>query len=370
MAQTRSAGHLRDDAAALRARLPAEVVEPDRRAWLDVQLIALETQAAALAGEELPYLDHVTRCFDHTPAWIPDERFDEAAAQIDELLPGDGPLEHRLAAWDSGLEVPVDRLPGVLEWVAARFRAVAAERFGLPDGEDLRLSLVRGQAWSAYNWFDGGRRSRIDVNTDLPLQAPRLPGLVAHEAYPGHHLEHSTKEAELVDRHGRLESSILLINTPECLISEGLADLGERFVAPAGERADLLVELFERAGLGMEGDVTATREIAERAAAIDAPRSMLASIGGNVALLRHVEGRSHEEAVSYLRDVGRVSHARAEKRLEFIEHPLWRTYVFVYAEGETLLERWVDSVPVEEREARFGRLLSEQLTPADVRALG
>ena len=39
------------------------------------------------------------------------------------------------------------------------------------------------------------------------------------------------------------------------------------------------------------------------------------------------------------------SQARAEKRLEFIEHPLWRTYIFVYAEGEALLERWVDAVP-------------------------
>ena len=28
----------------------------------------------------------------------------------------------------------------------------------------------------------------------------------------------------------------------------------------------------------------------------------------------------------------------AAKRLEFIEHPLWRTYIFVYAEGEALLE--------------------------------
>src|SRR3954447_13426764 len=111
IAQHRSPGALRDDAAALRARLSAEVSEPDRRAWFDVQLIALETQAAALAGQELPYLDHVTRCFDHTPAWIPDERFDDAADQLDELLPGDRPLADRLAAWDARLEVPVDRLP-------------------------------------------------------------------------------------------------------------------------------------------------------------------------------------------------------------------------------------------------------------------
>jgi hypothetical protein len=367
MEQHRSPELLRDDAAALRARLPSEVAEPDRRAWLDVQLIALETQAAALAGEALPYLDHVSRCFDHTPAWIPDERFEAAAARIDELLPGDGALEDRLATWDAGLEVPIDRLPTVLDWLVGRLRGAAAVLFGLPDGEDLRLALVRDQPWSAYNWFDGGRRSRIDVNTDLPARASSLPGTLAHEAYPGHHLEHATKESELVDRRGRLESSILLINTPECLISEGLADLGERFVAPATERADLLVELFERAGLA-SGSPAETRATAERAAGIETHRATLGTIGGNAALLRHVEGRSHDDVTAYIRDVGRVSQARAEKRLEFIEHPLWRTYVFVYAEGEALLERWVDTVSEAERAARFGRLLREQLTPAAVRS--
>ena len=58
----------------------------------------------------------------------------------------------------------------------------------------------------------------------------------------------------------------------------------------------------------------------------------------------------------------------AAKRLEFIEHPLWRTYVFVYAEGEALLRRWVDAVPPEARTARFGRLLREQVTPASILA--
>ena len=56
--------------------------------------------------------------------------------------------------------------------------------------------------------------------------------------------------------------------------------------------------------------------------------------------------------------------------LEFIEHPLWRTYVFVYAEGEALLRRWLEAVAEPERAARFGRLLHEQLTPAAVTVPG
>ena len=364
--QLRSPARLRDDAVALRDRLAGEVAEPDRRAWLDAQVVALETHAAALAGVTLPFLDHVTRCFAFAPPRRPDSEFHAAAAALDALLPGDAPLGERLVAWDARFEIPVDRLPVVLSWLVGRFRERAAWLFGLPEGEDLRVSLVTNQPWSGYNWFDGGRRSRVDINTDLPVRAANLVSTVAHETYPGHHLEHAWKEADLVERAGRLESSVLLINTPECLISEGLANLGRRFAVSAGEHADLLIELYARAGLAISADPVAARETADRTLAMAPHRETLAAIRGNAAILRHADGRSHDEVLDYLEEVGRYAPVVAAKRLEFIEHPLWRTYVFVYAEGEALLGRWVGVVPEDEQAARFGRLLHEQLTPAAV----
>ena len=104
--------------------------------------------------------------------------------------------------------------------------------------------------------------------------------------------------------------------------------------------------------------------------ALHGPRETLSAIRGNAAILRHADGRSHDEVLAYLCDVGRYTPALAAKRLEFIEHPLWRTYVFVYAEGEALLRRWLEAVPEAERPARFGRLLHEQLTPAAVTVPG
>ncbi len=368
MAQLRAPGRLRDDAVALRERAATEVPEPDRRAWLDAQLIALETQAAVLAGEPVPYPDLVTRCMGFAPTRRDDVAFVAARATLDTLVAGDAPLSERLDAWDRGLEIAIDRLPDVIDWLVVRFRSRAADAFGLPDGEDLRVSLVTGRPWSGYNWFDGGRRSRVHINTDLPARAPNLIHTVAHETYPGHHLEHAWKETDLVDGRGRLEASILLINTPECPISEGLAEVGVDFAVPRAGYVDLLVELFERAGLPLAGDPARALEIAERSVAIAAARRGLAGVRGNAAFLRHVDGRSTDEVIAYLRDVGGLSAASAAKSLEFIDHPLWRTYVFVYAEGEALLRGWVDAVPPEERVARFGRLLREQVTPASILA--
>ena len=363
MEQPRHPSRLRDDALELAERVAHEVAEPDRRAWLLAQLRALEAHALGLAGEPLPYEALVERCMGFAPPRYDDATFTDALATLDAQLPGVGSVHERLGAWDDELEVPVERVPALVDWLVDRFRDIAARHFGLPEGEELRVSLVSGQPWSGYNWFDGGRRSRVDLNTDLPIRVPDLLHTVAHETYPGHHLEHAWKEADLVDGLGRLEASLLLINTPECPVSEGLADLGVAFAAPIESRADLLVEAFGRAGLPFAGDPSRSRAVAERAVTMAGPRRTLAAIRGNAALRRHADGAAHEAVLDYLVTVGGYAPDTAAKRLEFIEHPLWRTYVFVYAEGEALLRRWVEAVPETERLARFGRLLHEQVTP-------
>ena len=138
--------------------------------------------------------------------------------------------------------------------------------------------------------------------------------------------------------------------------------------APPDAEIELLVELYGRAGLEIAADPAAARDAAERSVAMRPPRRRLAETRVNAALMRHADGASHEAVLAYLQDVGRFAPAVAAKRLEFIEHPLWRTYVFVYHEGEGLLRRWLDAAAPADRPARFGRLLREQLTPGAIAA--
>lgn len=368
MEQLRLPARLADDAAALRARLGAEVAEEDRRGWLDAQLVALETQARALGGDRLPYVEHLARCFAWTPERRPDARFEGAARALDDRLPGAGSLPERLAAIDAAWTVPVERLPALVDRLVARYRERAAAHWAVPDGSDLRVSLVRDQPWSGYNWYDGGYRSRVDLNVDLPVRLPALARTIAHETYPGHHLEHARKEAVLVEALGRLEATVLSINTPECLVSEGLANLGFDLVVPPDARAALYAELAEAAGVPVAADHGRLQEAAERVAAVAELRAVLDETRLNAALLLHADGRPRDEVHAYLVEVGRFTPEVAAKRLEFLEHPLWRTYVFVYAEGEALLRRWLEVAPADVRPARFGRLLSEQLTPPAIAA--
>jgi len=341
----RPPARLVEDAGDLLDRLPADVTETDRSDWLEVQLVALRTHAEALAGRDLPYLDLVNRCFAWTPQRRDDALFETAAGELDRLLPGPGSLADRLAAWDTRFVVDIDHLGPVIGWLIERFRRRAGNLFGLPSGEDLRVELVSNRPWSGYDWYHGGLASRVDINTDLPTSAMDLVGVIAHETYPGHHLEHAWKETELVLERRRLETSVLTINTPECLISEGLAALGRRFAVSTRDLPDMLVDLYERADLAIAADPAAARDAAERSVAIAALRRTLSESRVNAALMRHADGAGHDEVLAYLQRVGRYAADQAAKRLEFIEHPLWRTYVFVYHEGEALLRVWLEAVP-------------------------
>lgn len=363
MEQLRPTARLADEAAGLRARLASEVEAPDRRDWLDRQLVAIETLARVRSGEQICYLEQVTRCFAHTPSPTPEAELDQVAADLDALLPGPGSLADRLAAEDRRWAIRADRLPSVVETVVERHRRRACELFEVPPSEALQLSFTRGQPWSAYTWYEGGSRSRVDVNTDRPIELPRLLDMLSHETFPGHHLEHVGKERALIEEARRLEASVLLINTPECLISEGLAEAGRAFAVPDDELARVLAELAPAAGLDLTDDPAELMAAAERVAAVTPLRRRLDAVQVNAALLLHEQRWPRERVAGYLVDAGRLTEEIAEQRLAFIEHPMWRLYVHAYPEGEALVRRWLEVVPEPARPARFARLLHEQLTP-------
>jgi hypothetical protein len=208
----------------------------------------------------------------------------------------------------------------------------------------------------------------VELNLDIPIHVGDLVHTVAHETYPGHHLEGAVKEAGLVDALGRTEHTLLSINTPECLVREGLADLGYRFAVPPADEAAIIAEAIAVAGLPLAADHAALRDIAARQVVVGRARRVMRGLGGNAALLRHSEGRSHAEVSDYLMAVGRQSRERAELRLRFVEDPLWRAYAFVYREGRILLDRWLAAAPEAARPARFGRLLAEALAPSAIEA--
>ena len=222
-------------------------LDDERRArWLRAQLAGCETTARRLAGEQIGWAEEVERCYGVRPSPVPEERFAAAHERLDAALPGDGELGTRYRSWIEQQVVPPEKLLPAAAMFEHELRSRTEALVGLPAGESVELETVENEPWAAFNYYLGGRRSRVVINVDLPVYAFAVPGLVAHEVYPGHHTERSWKEALLVDEGGRLEETILLTGTPQSVISEGIAMLAPEvaFVAIALPIAYVVLRLI------------------------------------------------------------------------------------------------------------------------------
>ncbi len=356
----RSPAQLVEEARALLGALDAGVAldagdgdDQVRRAWLRAQVLGLFTTARRLAGEQVSYEDEVELCYGVRPRPVPEDELEAAHRRLDEVLPGSGALPDRLIAWRESHAVAPEVLPAAIALLADDLRERTARLFGLPEGEHVDFELVTDRPWSGFNTYLGDLHSRVDVNIDLPVLSMSLGHLVAHEAYPGHHTEHSRKEVGLVRRRRFLEETIFLVGTPSALLAEGLADLGLEVVV--GRRPESMVAEHLKP-LGIRYDTEVVAAVAEAGEALSAVR-------GNAALRLHADGAPADTVIDEVARWGMLPRPRAAKAVEFLLHPTWRAYVFCYIEGLRLCRRFVAGDP-----ARFARLLTEQLTPADLGA--
>jgi hypothetical protein len=319
--------------------------------WLRAQLVGLETVGHKLAGEEIPYEDEVERCYGVRPEWVPEESFEAAHRELDDLLPGDGTVAERYQAWREGNQLEGDQLTTVYTKLLDDFRSRTKDLFDLPEGESVEVDYVTDEPWAAFNYYQGGLRSRIAVNTDTPLSPDLVLELATHEAYPGHHTEHAWKEQVHVREGGRLEESALMVGTPSSLVSEGIAGLASEILLGDEEERILATHL----------DGTAVAYDPGHSRAVKEASRPIAYVAGNVALLVHTRGVSEEEAVEYSMRWALRSRKRAGQSVRFITDPVWRSYVSTYTAGYDLCRDFADGDP-----ARFKRLLTEQLTPAEL----
>ncbi|MFI9401242.1 DUF885 domain-containing protein [Nocardia sp. NPDC052316] len=344
-------------AAELRAELPDAGLSAERTEFLDVHLRALECSGRKFAGDDIGFVDEVRAYFDVDIAPGDVDAYRDAHRQMDEVLVGDGPLAERMAAHRKADEIPPERLAACVEAFSSALRELVRDRYPLPDHEHVTYEVVGDKPWSGFNYYLGNFHSRVAINSDLKQHMTHLPTLIAHESYPGHHTEHCRKEAGLVAA-GQAEQTLFLVNTPQCLMAEGLADLAlHSIVGPGwGKWAQ---EIYADLGLRFDG---------ERAERLSTASAQLISVRQDAALLLHDRHRSEDEVAEFLQTWSLVTPVRARQSLRFLSSPLWRAYISTYVEGYRLLGDWLDrAVDADERADRFRRLLDEPLTPGAIR---
>jgi hypothetical protein len=348
--ELRDPGSLAEDAARLRDSLDG--LDDDRRRWLQAQLVGIETAARKLGGAEIPFEEEVELYYGVPPHRTPESEFEATHEAIDALLPGNGSLEERYRVWREDDAIPADRLAEVISRLNAALQERAAGLVGLPEGESVEYEYVSGKPWTAFNYYRGDLQSRIEVNTDVASVPDAVVEWVAHETYPGHHTEHAWKE-QLLTRTGRLEETIVLIPTPQSVMSEGIATVAAE-IALGDERPEFTASAVE--GVGVRYDSELSRTVLKA-------YKPFAGVATNAALLLHVDGATVDEAREYVMKWALASEKRAGHVIGFINDPMWRSYITTYPNGYKLCGDFVAGDI-----GRFKRLLTEQLTPADLSA--
>lgn len=342
---------------ALRQAIPT-LHDVERRTFLTAQVCAMQTKIGLLRGEAIGYSAEVRGLYDVEPVRFPEATFDEAIAALNDLLPGTGAIEEREQQFRQQFVVEPERIAPLLGMIVDVLRRRTSALVELPENDGFEIRMVKNEPWSAYNWYLGKYQSRVDINTDLPTYLVGLPDLLAHEAYPGHHTEHALKEKLLWHLAERGEHSILLINAPECVVSEGIATRARRIVMGDDELATWLeADLAPMAGL-------AGVPVREMLAIFKAKRNMRA-IGNNAALLLHEDGATDDEVIAYIRRYRLATEQEARKTLSFIKHPNFRSYGFTYTVGADLLDQLFEKKGTPRE--WFKRLLTEPITPGVLR---
>lgn len=343
----------------LRELTSVDGLERARKDYIGAHLRALACAGRKFAGEQVGFVDEVEAYFDvHIGRGDP-ERYRQAHRQLDEVLSGRGPLADRMQAYRAAEEIPPTRLEECIQAFSSALRDRVRAEYPLPDAETITYEVVSDKPWSGFNYYHGAYKSTVAVNADLKQQMSNLPRLVAHESYPGHHTEHCRKEVGLVEGRGQAEQTIFLVNTPQCLMAEGLADLA-LYAAIGPEWGVWAGEIYADLGLRFDG---------ERAQAVSEATAALAEVRQDAALMLHDEHRDVDEVVAFLKQWLLVNDQRARQMLRFLSSPLWRAYTSTYVEGYRLLRGWLDERPDDvSLTQRFGTLLDEPLIPSSLRA--
>ena len=331
----------------------ASGLDAQRRGWLSDQIHGLGAYARVLAGESLSYADEVEQCYGVRPQLGSEAAYSAAHEQLEDLLPGDGPLHGRYDAYRREHALEPGQMVPALRALIAVLRTRTETLVALPDGEQLVVEEVHDEPWWAFNYYLGDLRSRVVVNSDQQTTAADLVTLAAHEAFPGHHTDRVVKEQLLVREQGYLEESIQLVPTPQSLVGEGIAELGLEIVMDDELERELDATLTAH---GLDGDLA-------RGFAIRAARQPIQSVGLDAALMIHEHGLSTEEARAHYERWAMASPERSERAVRFVTDPTWRAYAVTYSAGEDLCSRYVAGDP-----ARFRTLLTEQVRVGDLLA--
>jgi hypothetical protein len=294
---------------------------------------AMDTRMRMVNGETFTFAEEAQLIYDVELPEFDFKEFDRAREEIDTLLPGEGDVSDRIAAFRDSLVIREEARDEVLSTAINECRRRSAQFIPLPSDEHFTLEYVTDRSWSGYNWYQGDNESLMQFNLDFPTKVSSAIHLGCHEGYPGHHVWNILVENRLLNEKGWIEFYIFPLFSPGALIGEGSANYGVDLAFPGSEKTDYEREvLFPMAGVDPDkvAMLDALNKLTEKLAFAQMATAQL-YLDGDI---------SREEAIEMRRKYGLSSRARAEQSVRFIEQ--YRSYVLNYSLGQQIVKAHIE----------------------------
>ena len=342
---------------------PAGEMERLRHQYLERQLSAVNARIRMLQGERMTFDAESKALYDAVAPTLSEAHFQKILDQLETAFPGSGPLVSRYDEFRSRFVIPREKVDAVFKAAIQGCRERTRAHIQLPGTEQFTIEYVTNKSWSGYNWYQGGFRSLIQVNTDLPIYIDRAVDLACHEGYPGHHVYNALLEKHLVRDRGWVEFSVYPLFSPQSLIAEGTANYGIDVAFPGPARI-----AFEKSTLFPAAGLDPAR--AEDYYRVQGLVDQLA-YAGNEAARRYLNGEiDRAAAAAWLERFALMPRERAAQRVRFFDQ--YRSYVINYNLGKDLVRRFVESraggtANEAQRWEEFAKLLSSPRLPSTLK---
>lgn len=328
-----------------------------RHAALRDRIAAMQMRTGILMGQmPASFEAEVNVMYSITAPPKSEDHFRALAQDLEQVIPGTGPLPDRLTAYRDRFLIAPERIEPAMTEALREARARTRAQMALPEDERITVQMDTEGHFSGFAEYVGGGHTIVHFSKSLPIHADRVIELATHEAYPGHHVQGTLIEAELIGRRGWTEWTLLPLYGAHTVLAEGTANFGVRLSFDRAERIAYDREVvFPIAGLSHR-----TAEIEDYHRYVDLVEQL--NFARNETARGYLyQGWPREQAIQWLMDFGLETRGTATQRLAFID--ALRAYVVTYNCGLDWVNERIGAVPRAEQWKRLRILLEQPVIP-------
>lgn len=298
-----------------------------RKKLLTQRILEMVARAKLLRGN-IPssFEQEVEELYSVRVARLPDSHFKEIAFKLNDVISGAGPLPQRLAIYRDQFKVPPERLHHVMTTVVAEARSRTRSHIQLPDHESVSVNIVHEGPFVGFADYKGDGKTVVHLNASVPIHVERVIELATHEAYPGHHVQATLIDAEIIKKRSWFEYTLNPLFGAQTVMLEGAANYGIHLAFERNDRIAYDREVvWPLAGLGhLSSELERYHHFVDLVENLNFARNEAA---------RHFlyDGWSKTAVIDWLVEYGLETQETAEQRLRFIE--ALRSYVITYNYG-------------------------------------